>query len=363
MKNKKKIAVLFGGRSSEHEISLQSAYSVIKHMDGQRYEPVMIGITREGKWYLYRGSIERIAKGTWHLDQGCVPAIISPDRTEGGIRYEEGGEYRLIKLDAAFPILHGKSGEDGTVQGLLELAGIPVIGCDTAASAVCMDKDLSHRIVSAAGVRVPTSLVLTSREQGQTQQQALLWARNTGYPLFVKPASEGSSVGMSKVFKDGELLDALDTAFQYDKKVILEETIEGFEVGCAVLGNRDLILGAVDEIDVPGGFFDFKEKYTQKKSHIYVPARIPEQKAREVQATAKLIYKTLGCKGFARVDLFLTPDGGIVFNEVNTIPGFTDHSRYPNMLKSIGLSYDEIVEQLIETEVGHEKRDCQAAVQ
>ena len=231
----------------------------------------------------------------------------------------------------------------------MELAGIPVIGCGTMSSAICMDKDMSHRLVACAGIRVPESFVL---EQQDKREEAAVWAEKIGYPVYVKPATEGSSIGISKVWDEMQLAGAVKTAFEYDSKVILEENIEGFEVGCAVLGNSEPILGAVDEIETPDGFFDFTEKYTQEKSHIYVPARISPEKALEVQKAAECIYRALGCKGFARVDLFLTPEGELVFNEVNTIPGFTVHSRYPNMLKGIGLTYDEIVEKLIQTEVG-----------
>lgn len=349
MIRKKKIGVLFGGYSSEHEISLKSAYGIISHIDREKYQPVLIGITREGKWYLFRGDEKKIDAGTWHLDKSCIPAVISPDRIAGGVVYTEKGEHKCIRLDAALPVLHGKAGEDGTVQGLLELAGIPLIGCGTMSSAVCMDKDMSHKLAEAAGIKVPSSYALICESD---TDGAILWAEKTGYPIFVKPNEEGSSIGMSKVFDQEQLGEAIKTAFQFGSKVLLEETIEGFEVGCSVLGNQELILGTVDEIEVPGGFFDFKEKYTQKNSQIYVPARIPEHKAKEIQQASKVIYRALGCKGFARVDLFLTPKGDIVFNEVNTIPGFTVHSRYPNMLKHIGLTYDEMVEKLIQTEVG-----------
>lgn len=347
--NRKTIAVIFGGCSSEHNVSLQSAYGIISHISRRRYQPVLLGITREGKWYLYEGDIERIKDGSWSTDEKCTPAVISPDKEDRGIVFTEDGKKRLIQLDAALPVLHGRFGEDGTIQGLLELAGIPVIGCGTMSSAICMDKDMSHRLVESAGIRVPRSLVLEEKEGARG---AADWAGAQGYPIYVKPATEGSSIGISKVYDEKQLEEAIRTAFEYDRKVILEENIEGFEVGCAVLGKEELLLGTVDEIETPGGFFDFTEKYTQEKSHIYVPARISPEKALEVQKAAERIYRTLGCKGFARVDLFLTPEEELVFNEVNTIPGFTVHSRYPNMLKEAGLSYDEIVEKLIQTEVG-----------
>lgn len=349
MKARKRIGILFGGCSSEHGVSLKSAASIISHMDRETYELAQIGITKEGSWFLYGGSVEKISDGTWEQDESCVPAVISPDRSVGGICCSEKNGMRVYPLDAALPVLHGRSGEDGTVQGLLELAGIPVIGCGTMSSAICMDKDMSHRLAGSIGVRVPESFVL---ERASAMDKAYDWAKRTGYPIFVKPATEGSSIGISKVYEESDLAAAVEQAFRYDAKVVLEETIEGFEVGCALLGGDELVLGAVDEIETPGGFFDFEEKYTQEHSHIYVPARIPKEKAQEIQDTARRIYGILGCKGFARVDMFLTPKGEIVFNEVNTIPGFTPYSRYPKMLGQVGISYEEMIQRMIETEVG-----------
>ena len=247
-------------------------------------------------------------------------------------------------MDYALPILHGKNGEDGTVQGLLELAGIPVVGCGTLASALCMDKDRAHKLASLAGVAVPASLVL---KLGEDPQAAVDFARQTGYPLFVKPVKAGSSYGISQIHQEEELLPALDLAFQYDNQVILEETIPGFEVGCAVIGTRELLVGEIDEIELSGGFFDFTEKYTLKTSAIHVPARVDPQTAQAVKQTAKVLYRALGCAGFARVDLFLTPQGKIVFNEINTIPGFTEHSRFPGMMKAAGMTFPEILDTIL----------------
>lgn len=349
MKARKRIGILFGGCSSEHEVSLKSAASIISHMDREKYELAQIGITKDGAWFLYGGGVEKISDGTWEQDESCVPAVISPDRSIGGICCSGRNGMTVYPLDAALPVLHGRAGEDGTVQGLLELAGIPVIGCGTMSSAICMDKDMSHRLADSIGVRVPESLVL---EHASAMDKAYDWAKRMGYPVFVKPATEGSSIGISKVYEESDMTAAVEQAFRYDTKVILEETIEGFEVGCALLDGDELVLGAVDEIETPGGFFDFEEKYTQERSRIYVPARIPKAKAQEVQDAARRIYRVLGCKGFARVDLFLTPDGEIVFNEVNTIPGFTPYSRYPKMLGQVGISYEEMIRRMIETEVG-----------
>ncbi|MCL2050474.1 MAG: D-alanine--D-serine ligase VanG [Lachnospiraceae bacterium] len=341
---KRTIAVIFGGCSSEYEVSLQSAYAVIRGFDLNKYEPILIGITKEGAWLRFHGSIEKIKDGTWPLSD-CTRAIISPCRETQGLIEFGGIETRIIRLDAAFPVLHGRNGEDGTVQGLLELAGIPIAGCKTMASALSMDKDRAHKIVSLAGVRVPMAFVL---KDDKDSESILKQAAGIGYPLFVKPVKAGSSLGISKVISGSELLTAVKMAFMFDDEVIIEESISGVEIGCAVLGNDELIVGEPDEIEITESFFDFKEKYTLATSKIHVPARINADKAKEIKEMAKLIYKVLGCTGFARVDVFLTPAGEIVFNEVNTIPGFTENSRYPKMLNAIGMEFSKVVGTAIE---------------
>lgn len=264
---------------------------------------------------------------------------------------------QVIKIDAAFPMLHGKNGEDGTVQGLLELAGIPVIGCGMLASAICMDKDRAHRLAEEAGVRAPKAVVILKAQwlEAKHESELLLKVkeqiREISYPVFVKPVRAGSSFGITKVYKETELFDAVENAFTHDSEVIVEETIEGFEVGCAVLGTEELLTGRVDEIELTEGFFDYTEKYTLKTSKIHMPARIDEETERKIQETAKRIYRALGCSGFARVDMFLTPERELIFNEVNTIPGFTSHSRYPNMMKGIGMGFAEILDKLIQASV------------
>lgn len=351
-KERKKIAILFGGCSTEYEVSLQSAYSVIEHLDTEKYEPVMIGLERvTGKWYLYRGGIDQIPEDKW-MEQECVPVFPSADRTVHGICYLEGDAVRTISLDAALPVLHGKNGEDGTVQGVFELAGVPVIGCGVLSSALCMDKEISHRIVSDAGIKTARSVLL---EENVSENEVKKAAMELGYPVFVKPDRAGSSFGITKVTDEEHLMEAVENAFLHDSIVILEETVPGFEVGCAVLGCDELTVGEIDEIELSDGFFDYTEKYTLKTSKIHVPARISREKSEELKEMAKKIYRLLQCSHFARVDMFLTPDGDIYFNEVNTIPGFTVHSRYPNMLKAAGIPFGEVISRLIEMGCGQEK--------
>jgi D-alanine---D-serine ligase len=347
--SKKTIAVLFGGCSTEYSVSLESAYAVLNHLDSEALEIIPIGITPQGAWLHYTGPWDRLPQNTWFSDPAyCTPAILSPDRTcHGLVEFPPTGS-RTIYLDAVFPILHGKNGEDGTVQGLAELAGIPVIGCGTLSSALCMDKARAHTVVKAAGIDVPEAIVLDTLPEPET---LLACTAGLRYPLFVKPVRSGSSFGITKVEASQQLSEAVELAFLHDDQVIIEEGIPGFEVGCAVLGNRELTVGRVDEIELSSGFFDYGEKYTLRTSKIHMPARISPELEREIQEAAKTIYRALGCSGFARVDLFLTPENRLVFNEVNTIPGFTSHSRYPNMMKGIGLSFRDLLKKLLDLEV------------
>ena len=345
---RKRIAILFGGCSPEYGVSLQSAYSVITHLDREKYEPVLIGISNAGDWSQYVGEIEKILIDTWCNEEDCIPVVVSPNRTVHGIVTIKNGKIRETHIDAVFPVLHGKNGEDGTVQGMFELAGIPVVGCGVLSSALCMDKDRAHKLVQAAGISVPQSFVLQSGGDAET---AIRQAERIGYPLFVKPVGAGSSYGITKVTGWNQLPEALKLAFSYDITVIVEECISGFEVGCAVLENDGFVVGEVDEIELEKGFFDFTEKYTLKTSSIHVPARISAEKAGEIKETAKLIFKTLDCRGFARVDMFLDDTGRIVFNEVNTIPGFTTRSRFPNMMKAAGISLEQVISMAVDRAV------------
>lgn len=342
---RKKIAIIFGGNSTEYEVSLQSAYSVFQNINTGKYDIVPIGITRNGEWYHYMGKIEKISDNTWFEDsKNLFPVAAAQSVSVKGFVEFDGDKRRIIKIDLVFPVLHGKNGEDGTLQGLFELAGIPVIGCGTLSSALCMDKDRAHKIVSVEGISVPKSVTF---RQFEKEAALIEIEKNLRYPLFVKPVRAGSSFGITKVNVERELYDAIETAFKYDTEVIAEEAVDGFEVGCAVLGTDELTVGRVDEIELSEGFFDFTEKYTLKSSKIHMPARISPDTEKRIQKAAVIIYKALGCSGFARVDMFYTASGEIVFNEVNTIPGFTSHSRYPNMMKGIGLTFTEMLDRLI----------------
>lgn len=363
--NLPRIAVLFGGNSSEYPVSLSSGSAVLSAIDPRRYLPVPIGISKDGSWFLYTGEYEKIASDNWLCPDHCIPVCFSGWQSSHGFLVfpsdsfgENGFSPKPVPLpvSAALPILHGKNGEDGTVQGLLALLGIPVIGCGILCSSLCMDKERAHQLAASLGISVPKSYSACSET---SKEELSRIADRLGYPLFVKPLRAGSSFGITCVQNKDQLFPAASEALIYDNRILLEEKIDGFEVGCAIMGRNtlspdQLIIGDVDEIELADGFFDYTEKYTLKTSKIHVPARISPEKAKEIKDTAARLYLGLDCDFFARVDLFLTPDGKIYFNEINTIPGFTSHSRFPGMMKSRGIPFSSLVNQLIEMEVSHE---------
>ncbi len=351
------VAVLFGGHSNEYDVSLHSATAVLESLDSDRYAAIPIGITRSGDWYRYRGPIEDIANDRWGKRQhDLTPVAISPNRSNRSLLELGSDGISVVPLDCAFPVLHGRFGEDGTVQGLFELAGIPLVGCATLASALAMDKERAHRIVAASGIAVPRSVAVESWERMYAAQG--LKAAGIGFPLFVKPARSGSSHGISLVKMPSELEEALNRAFEVDSSVVLEERIEGFEVGCAIAGTaRHLLTGCVDEIELVDGFLDYTEKYERATAVIHMPARIDGQTSTRITQTALKVYRALGCSGFARVDLFLTPDGQIVFNEVNTIPGLTAMSRFPAMMRGAGIDLPRLVNLLVSNALEEDGRE------
>lgn len=341
---KLKIACLFGGCSSEYAISLVSAASVIRAIDKEKYECFMIGITKDGNFYLYEGDIDKIEKDEWY-DENSKKITWSINRDEPGFIILDDKETSVVSIDLAFPILHGANGEDGRIQGLFELAGIKYVGCDLMSSALGMDKFLAHELVRLNGLLVPKSYKFT---KDIPYEKIISIVSDLDYPLFVKPLRAGSSLGITKVYNISELNSALTLAFNYDDSIIIEENIDGFEVGCAILGNDNLITGEVDEIEISGGLFDYEKKYEARDSKVYLPARLSVSEREKIKKTALQIYKILGCKDLARVDMFYTKDKKIVFNEVNTLPGFTSHSRFPNMLKNVGYTFEQIIQMLIE---------------
>ncbi|HEX2895868.1 MAG TPA: D-alanine--(R)-lactate ligase [Marmoricola sp.] len=331
-----RVAILFGGSSEEHPVSVKSAREVARHLDPSRYEPVWVGITEDGGWRLCDGPVAGWEDGP--------SAVLSPDRSIRGLLVLEDGRYQSLPVDVVLPVLHGRFGEDGSVQGLLDLAGIPYVGCDLQSSALCMDKSLTYTVAESAGIATPNRWTLLPGES--------IDADRLPYPVFVKPARSGSSYGVTKVERPDELPAAIATARQYDAKVLVEEAVAGSEVGCAVLGNgADLVTGEVDRIALSHGFFRIHQESEpesgSENSAFVVPADIPAASRRLVQETAKSVYRALGCSGLARVDLFLTDEQTIVLNEVNTLPGLTSYSRYPRMMAAAGLSLADVIDRTL----------------
>jgi D-alanine--(R)-lactate ligase len=333
-----RIGVVFGGSGEEHPISVKSAREVAKHLDTGKYEPFYIGITRGGAWKLCDGP-----EAEWE-NGAARPAVLSPDRSSPGLLVLDQGRYETVGLDLVLPVLHGRFGEDGAIQGLLELSGIPYAGCDVQSSALCMDKSLAYIVARSAGIATPNFWTLTPDED--------IDADRLTYPVFVKPARSGSSFGVTKAARSEQLESAVQNARQYDSKVVIEEAVVGSEVGCAIHGNgRDLFAGEVDQIVLSDGFFRIHQERAPERGSdnatVIVPANISAGARSLVQETAKAIYRALGCSGLARVDMFLTEEGRVVLNEVNTLPGMTSYSRYPRMMAAAGLSFADVIDRIV----------------
>jgi D-alanine--(R)-lactate ligase len=342
-----KVGILFGGCSEEHPVSVKSAREVAKNLDLEKYEPLYLGITESGAWKLCDGPDGDWENGSSH------PVVLSPDRSVHGLLVLEQEQYRRIRLDVVLPVLHGKLGEDGAIQGLLELSGIPYVGCDIQSSALCMDKSLAYLVAKDAGIATPNYWVVGADEKVDPDELS--------FPVFVKPARSGSSFGVSKVTREEELVDALETARQYDSKVLIEEAVAGSEIGCAILGERfGLVAGEVDRVALTHGFFRIHQESTpesgSENASFVVPADISSEARALVQETAKAIYRAFECKGLARVDLFLLDDGTVMLNEVNTLPGLTSYSRYPRMMAAAGLPLAEVIDRLIALTLYGKKR-------
>lgn len=336
--NKLKIGIIFGGHGEEHPVSIKSAQQVAKHLDCDKYEPFWIGITQSGEWKLCDGPDTDWENGN------CRPAVLSPDRNMHGLLVQEKGQCKTVHLDVVLPVLHGRLGEGGAMQGLLELSGIPYAGCDIQGSVLCMDKSLAYTVVRDAGIATPNFWVVMAGDEVDADQFT--------YPVFVKPARSGSSFGVNKVSRAEDLQSAIETAGQFDSKVLIEEAVIASEVGCAVLGNgAELMVGEPDRIHLTHGFFKIHQEDTPEQGSenatFVVPADISPQARKLVLKTAKAIYRALGCRGLSRVDMFLTDDGKVMLNEVNTFPGMTSYSRYPRMMEAAGVSFGKMIDRIV----------------
>ncbi|SEN00906.1 D-alanine--D-alanine ligase [Lihuaxuella thermophila] len=349
MRKKLRVAVLFGGKSGEHEVSLLSAASVIGSLDPEKYEVIPMGITREGIWKLGQESLPMIQAnldaGRLEQLQSQLPVAAGNSRSEGNLPSLEPGQ-----VDVVFPVLHGTYGEDGTIQGLLEIADLPYVGAGVLASAVGMDKVMCKKILEQAGLPQGGYTYFLRKQVERNQEQVLdEIEQRFGYPCFVKPANLGSSVGISKASNREELINALQLAGKYDRKIVIEEFIPAHEVEVAVLGNDEPQASVPGEIVSSNEFYDYKAKYIDGKSVMRIPADLPPETAEQVRSMAIKAYKAIDCSGLARVDFFIRKDNGqVLINEINTMPGFTPFSMYAKLWEHSGLSYSELVSKLID---------------
>ncbi|MBP2666705.1 MAG: ddlA [Firmicutes bacterium] len=349
MMTKINVGILFGGKSTEHEVSLQSAKNVLDAIDREKYNVTLIGIDKGGRWYLNDHSHfllnshdpKRIA-----LNKGDKDVVLVPG-DESRELLCLGGGYAGGKLDVIFPVLHGAFGEDGTMQGLLKLVDVPFVGAGVLGSAIAMDKDVAKRLLRDAGVPIAKFLVFSRWERKKINFQEIV--RDLGLPLFVKPANAGSSVGVSKVKNEAQFAVAIDEAFSFDRKILIEECMVGREVECAVLGNERPIASAVGEIIAQKDFYSYEAKYIDENGALLkIPAELSGETVASIQEQAIKAYQVLCCEGMARVDFFLTADNVAVVNEINTIPGFTKISMYPKLWEISGISYPELIDRLIQ---------------
>lgn len=343
--SKQNLAVVFGGQSSEHEISCMSASNIIQCIDTQRYEIILVGITKEGHW-VKAENLAAIQDGSWR--ESKISAVLSPDATKKGLYLmEENGTAEFVRIDVIFPVLHGLYGEDGTVQGLFKLAGIPFVGCGVFTSAAGMDKFYTKILVDALHIRQAKFVPVYKEELADMEEVVSRVEKNLEYPVFVKPSRAGSSKGVNKAQNAQQLQKALIEAADNDRKILVEETIIGREVECAVLGNLDVKASGVGEILSADEFYDFDSKYCNPESKTLVDPPMPKEMREQIREDAVKIFKALDGRGLSRVDFFLT-ESGVVFNEINTLPGFTAISMYPMLWEAQGISKQELVQKLID---------------
>ena len=352
------LGVVFGGASSEHEISCLSAASVLANLDPARYRVLPVGITKGGLWFVYTGEVQSVENGAWEQDaEHLLPCVISPCTATHGLFVldKAAGTFRVEKLDCVFPVVHGENCEDGKLQGLLALSGIPFVGCDTLSSAVTMDKVTTKLLLSSYGIPQAKWTLVYRHELAAGEEKAIARVEAAlPYPVFVKPSGTGSSFGVSRAANREELSRALGDAAQYDEKILIEEEICGSEVEVALLervgedGRKTLQASTPGEIVPDGEFYDYEAKYVKGTSRCLAPAGISASAAERVRMYAKQIFSALGCAGFSRADFFVSGEK-IIFNEINTIPGFTAISMYPKLFGYDGIAYPELLNILVDS--------------
>lgn len=348
---KLRVALFFGGVSSEHEVSCVSASAWLRALGqspcAEQYEAFPVGITKDGRWLACSPTPEAMADGSW--EQGdCTPCILSPDRRDHGLWLLKDGRAELVRIDICAPVMHGKNGEDGTIQGLFELARIPYVGCGVLGSAVCMDKIIANRVMDAAGIPRCEWDCMERWQRPELAAIARRAAEKLGWPIFVKPANAGSSVGISKARDMAELEAAVDLALQHDSRVVFERFVQGQEVECAVRGNDEVSGTHPGEILASAEFYTYDDKYISGTSRVAIPAQLAPEKLDEVRDLAVRAYRALCCKGLARVDFFVEHGTQrVLLNEINTLPGFTSISMYPKLMLAAGETYPGLLDSLI----------------
>ena len=344
--DKKVIAVIFGGQSSEHDVSKMSAATVMAALDEDKYFVLPIYISRTGHWFFYDGPKDNMRSLAW--EKFALPAILSPDAGHRGILRLVGDKFKLMHVDVIIPVLHGKNGEDGTMQGLFELSGIPYVGSGVLSSALSMDKSFTNMLADKLGIKRSAYKVFNKQEIDADIDAVCSQIRyKLGYPCFVKPANTGSSVGITMPKNKKELIASIHEALQHDDKIIVEKRVVGRELECAVLGNSNPQASGVGEIVFERDFYCYDAKYDCEASKTIITADLPADAIKNIQDISLKIYTALGCKGLARVDFFYTEDGEVLFNEINTLPGFTSISMYPKLWREQGLQINELVDKLI----------------
>lgn len=349
--SKLRVALFFGGVSSEHDVSCVSASAWLRALGqkpcADKYEVFPVGITKDGRWLACRPTPEAMADGRW--EQGdCTPCVLSPDRKDHGIWLLKDGRAELVHIDICAPVMHGKNGEDGTIQGLFELARIPYVGCGVLGSAVCMDKIIANRVMDATGIPRCEWDCMERWQRPELAAIARRAAEKLGWPIFVKPANAGSSVGISKARDMAELEAAVDLALQHDSRVVFERFVQGQEVECAVRGNDEVSGTHPGEILASAEFYTYDDKYISGTSRVAIPAQLAQEKLDEVRDLAVRAYRALCCKGLARVDFFVEHGTQrVLLNEINTLPGFTSISMYPKLMLAAGETYPGLLDSLI----------------
>ena len=355
-----KAAVIFGGTSKEYKLSLASAAEVIRNIPEDKYEVICIGITRKGRWLFYPGDVDAIASGEWELNPDCTSAIISPDPLHRGIITIENGETSVKKIDVVFPVLIGRKSGDGSLQGLLNMSGIPYVGCGLLASASCMDKSHTHMVLDDYGIKTAKWELITQREINSIDERCTEIAAEMGFPLIVKPANSGSSVGSSIAEDADSLAAAVKLAFLNDNKVIVEKYVSGRKLEAAV---GDVLVydypfsSYIGEILSVDKVYDPTEVNKSSGDDLVIPADLPMELMNDIRAVAVKAFKALGCKGMARIDFFLTDDGELLLNKVGTTPGLRKNSVYPKLMEHLGMSRPYLMDKLMEQAIENAERN------